>query len=93
MTGIVLLVISIDSATEERIMRLFAEKLKGKTVASVLHRLETALQYDKILTREDGRVLHSNPRPWLFRNLSCSPRLEEGMLLDNHFGAQSPDIV
>ncbi|KAK3313259.1 putative ATP-binding cassette transporter [Apodospora peruviana] len=49
---------SIDTATEERIMKLIAEKLKGKTIVSVLHRLEAALEYDRILVLEKGRVAH-----------------------------------
>jgi ATP-binding cassette, subfamily C (CFTR/MRP), member 1 len=31
--------------------------LKEKTVISVLHRLETAVKYDKILVLEEGKVL------------------------------------
>lgn len=49
---------SIDTATEERIMKLIREKLAGKTIISVLHRLEAALEYDRILVLEKGRVAH-----------------------------------
>lgn len=31
--------------------------LKEKTVVSVLHRLETAVKYDKILVLDEGKVL------------------------------------
>jgi ABC-type multidrug transport system fused ATPase/permease subunit len=31
--------------------------LKEKTVVSVLHRLETAVKYDKILVLEEGKIL------------------------------------
>jgi len=31
--------------------------LRGKSVVSVLHRLETAVKYDKILVLDEGRVL------------------------------------
>lgn len=51
-------VYSIDTATEERIMKLIREKLAGKTIISILHRLEAALHYDKILVLERGRVAH-----------------------------------
>ncbi|KAI3332644.1 putative ATP-binding cassette transporter [Ustulina deusta] len=47
---------SIDVATEKKIMALMARKLQGKTVISVLYRLETALGYDRILVLENGRV-------------------------------------
>ncbi|KAI1152199.1 putative ATP-binding cassette transporter [Nemania diffusa] len=49
---------SIDVATERKIMALIGEKLQGKTIISVLHRLETALQYDRIVVLENGRVAH-----------------------------------
>ncbi|KAI1275205.1 putative ATP-binding cassette transporter [Xylaria sp. FL0933] len=49
---------SIDVATEKKIMALIARKLQGKTVIAVLHRLETALEYDRVLVLEDGRVAH-----------------------------------
>ncbi|KAI1123876.1 putative ATP-binding cassette transporter [Nemania abortiva] len=49
---------SIDTRTEQRIMKLMADKLRGKTIISVLHRLEVALLYDRILVLENGRVAH-----------------------------------
>ncbi|KAI0536463.1 putative ATP-binding cassette transporter [Xylaria digitata] len=49
---------SIDVATEKKIMALIARKLQGKTVISVLHRLETALEYDRIVVLENGEVAH-----------------------------------
>ena len=39
-------------------MTLIARKLWGKTVISVLHRLETALGYDRIVVLENGGVAH-----------------------------------
>ncbi|KAI1128256.1 putative ATP-binding cassette transporter [Nemania abortiva] len=49
---------SIDVATEKKIMALIAEKLQGKTIISVLHRLEAALEYDRIVVLENGKVAH-----------------------------------
>lgn len=49
---------SVDVATERKIMALIADKLKGKTIISILHRLETALEYDRIVVLEDGKVAH-----------------------------------
>lgn len=37
-------------------MTLISERLRGKTVISVLHRLEAALEYDRILVLEKGHV-------------------------------------
>ncbi|KAI0490109.1 putative ATP-binding cassette transporter [Xylaria cf. heliscus] len=49
---------SIDVATEKKIMNLIVDKLQGKTIISVLHRLETAMEYDRIVVLENGRVAH-----------------------------------
>lgn len=38
-------------------MSLIAKRLHGKTVISVLHRLEAALEYDRILVLERGQVI------------------------------------
>lgn len=47
---------SVDIETEKRIMDIISKKLAGRTVVSVLHRLEAALQYDKILVMDKGQV-------------------------------------
>ena len=50
---------SVDSATESKIMHLLATRLQGRTVISVLHRLESALAYyDRIVVLEKGEVKH-----------------------------------
>lgn len=49
---------SIDVTTERRIMNIVAKRLQGKTVISVLHRLEAAVEFDKILVLEKGEVAH-----------------------------------
>ncbi|KAK8041682.1 hypothetical protein PG993_006205 [Apiospora rasikravindrae] len=49
---------SIDVATEKRITELVGKTLKGRTVISILHRLEAALEYDRIVVLDQGRVVH-----------------------------------
>ena len=39
-------------------MTLISNRLQGKTIISVLHRLEEALEYDRILVLEKGKVTH-----------------------------------
>jgi ATP-binding cassette, subfamily C (CFTR/MRP), member 1 len=48
---------SIDHDIELEVESLLAERLTGTTVISVLHRLETATQYDKIVVLEEGKIL------------------------------------
>lgn len=47
----------MDPETEERIESLIAEKLRGMTVISVLHRVRAAARYDKIAVLEKGSLV------------------------------------
>lgn len=38
-------------------MELMTEKLKGRTIISVLHRLESALEYDRMLVLDGGQLV------------------------------------
>ncbi|TGO56427.1 hypothetical protein BOTNAR_0223g00070 [Botryotinia narcissicola] len=59
---------SIDVATERKIMNVVAKRLQGKTVISVLHRLEAAIEFDKILVLEKGEVAHFGPPEEVIRD-------------------------
>ncbi|KAF7942729.1 uncharacterized protein EAE97_006183 [Botrytis byssoidea] len=59
---------SIDVATERKIMNVVAKRLQGKTVISVLHRLEAAVEFDKILVLEKGEVAHFGPPEEVIRD-------------------------
>lgn len=39
-------------------MSLISKRLQGKSLISVLHRLEAALEYDRILVLEQGHAIH-----------------------------------
>lgn len=47
---------SVDPITEEKINKVMKEKLGDHTIISILHRLETALQFNRVLILEDGEV-------------------------------------
>lgn len=49
---------SVDLATERKILQILHEKFPDHTTISVLHRLEAAMGYDRILVLEGGRVAH-----------------------------------
>jgi hypothetical protein len=48
---------AVSMKRPRKIHNLTVEMLRGKSVVSVLHRLETAVKYDKILVLDEGRVL------------------------------------
>jgi ABC-type multidrug transport system fused ATPase/permease subunit len=52
-----MIVNSIDHDIERDVEGLLASRLPGTTVVSVLHRLETATQYDKIIVLDQGKLL------------------------------------
>lgn len=45
-------------ANEQRVRSLIKERLPDKTTISILHRLEAAVEYDRILVMDDGKVIH-----------------------------------
>ena len=48
---------SIDTRTEMKIQRAFAELTKGKTSFIVAHRLSTIVDADIILVMKDGKII------------------------------------
>ena len=48
---------SIDTRTELRVQRAFAEMMKGRTVFVVAHRLSTVKEADLILVMKDGSII------------------------------------
>jgi ATP-binding cassette subfamily B protein len=50
---------SIDTRTEMRIQKAFAEMMRGRTSFIVAHRLSTVQNADKILVMNDGAIVES----------------------------------
>ncbi len=48
---------SIDTRTEQRIQKAFAEMMKGRTTFIVAHRLSTIMHCDSILVMRDGHII------------------------------------
>ena len=48
---------SIDTHTEIRIQKAFADMMKGRTSFIVAHRLSTIMTCDKILVMRDGNIV------------------------------------
>ena len=48
---------SIDTHTEQRIQKAFAEMMKGRTTFIVAHRLSTIMNADTILVMRDGHII------------------------------------
>ena len=70
-----LMLISVDMKTHQLMEKIIVEEFKTQTVLSVLHRLDAAAKYDKILVLGAGRLIDFGtpseiiPRCDLFRSL------------------------
>ena len=47
---------SIDNETDERIQKIIRERFKDSTIITVAHRLNTIIDYDRVLVLQDGAV-------------------------------------
>jgi ABC-type multidrug transport system fused ATPase/permease subunit len=54
-----ILLSSIDSKTDEIMQRVIRENFSSHTVLTVAHKLESILDYDKVIVLEDGRVIEA----------------------------------
>ncbi|KAL4766171.1 putative ABC multidrug transporter [Aspergillus foveolatus] len=50
---------NIDSKTDEIMQRVIREKFSFHTVLTVAHKLESILDYDKVIVLEDGRIIEA----------------------------------
>ena len=58
---------SIDTRTEIRIQRAFAEMMKGRTSFIVAHRLSTIKEADIILVMKDGNIIEQGDHDALMK--------------------------
>ncbi|XP_037501264.2 ATP-binding cassette sub-family C member 3 [Rhipicephalus sanguineus] len=58
----------MDGDTERLVQSTLRESFDNCTVLTIAHKLETVLDYDKILVMENGRVIEFGPTQWLSSN-------------------------
>ncbi|KAI9041611.1 putative ABC multidrug transporter [Aspergillus affinis] len=74
---------SVDTRTDEIMQRIIREKFANHTIITVAHKLETILDYDRVLVLDSGRIIESgNPYNLLasdsqFSSLYAKSVLEE----------------
>lgn len=56
---------ALDATTEEAIMTVIGELMKGRTTLLVTHRLNTAHRFDRIVVLENGRIVEEGTGPGL----------------------------
>ncbi|CCH60433.1 hypothetical protein TBLA_0C06400 [Henningerozyma blattae CBS 6284] len=78
---------AVDAATDAHVQRLVAEAFKGRTVLCVAHRLDTILNYDRILVLENGKIIGlDTPKSLLDNNpVFHSMCKRAGITSDNFF--------
>ncbi|KAB8238859.1 putative ABC multidrug transporter [Aspergillus alliaceus] len=50
---------SVDTVTDEIMQRIIREKFSNHTIITVAHKLETILDYDKVIVLDTGRIIES----------------------------------
>jgi ABC-type multidrug transport system fused ATPase/permease subunit len=50
---------SVDTRTDELMQRVIREKFSSHTVLTVAHKLESILDYDKVVVLEEGRIIET----------------------------------
>jgi ABC-type multidrug transport system fused ATPase/permease subunit len=57
---------SVDQATERVVRRVIENQFRSHTVLSIAHRLDTVVDYDKVVVLDQGKVVEvGNPRELL----------------------------
>lgn len=59
---------NVDFATDKLIQETIRTKFKNCTVITIAHRVDTILDYDRILVVDGGRVVEFDTPEWLLRN-------------------------
>ena len=54
---------ALDATTEEAIMTVIGELMKGRTTLMVTHRLNTAHRFDRIVVLENGHIVEEGTGP------------------------------
>jgi ABC-type multidrug transport system fused ATPase/permease subunit len=62
---------SIDARTEETVQKLIRRKFAGHTVVAVAHRLDTIMDFDKVVVMDSGRIVEVGA-PWELRETEGS---------------------
>ena len=66
---------SIDTRTEQRIQKAFAQLMEGRTSFIVAHRLSTIQEADVILGMRDGQIIEQGTHEALLRRQGFYARL------------------
>ena len=67
---------SLDSDTEELMMKVIQETFDGCTIIAIAHRLETILGFDRIAVFDNGEIVeYDDPKTLLARNDSALSKL------------------
>ena len=79
----------IDLKTEERLLRMNEEELRGRTLLVIAHRVQTVLGCDKILVLEDGS-LREFGEPGV---LAADPKSEFSKILQRFKGSIDTELI
>lgn len=71
---------SVDSETEQLMQKVLRKEFEGRTVIAVAHKLNTVLDFDRVVLLEKGRVIEvGNPQTLLAERTSLFRALYESL--------------
>ncbi|GKZ18134.1 hypothetical protein AbraCBS73388_000293 [Aspergillus brasiliensis] len=74
---------SVDTKTDEVMQRIIREKFSSHTILTVAHKLDTILDYDKVVVLDTGRIVEcGNPHTLLCSDKSHFSRLYASLAMD-----------
>lgn len=74
---------SVDTKTDEIMQRIIREKFSSHTILTVAHKLDTILDYDKVVVLDAGRIVEcGNPHTLLCSDKSHFSRLYASLAMD-----------
>jgi len=66
-----LITFSVDIETDRAMQRIIREDFKNRTVIAVAHRLETILDFDRIVVLDQGRLIEQGSPDYLLKSDSA----------------------
>ena len=84
---------SIDKYTDQLIQKVIREQFKDRTVLCIAHRLETILDYDRIMVLSDGNIIEFDTPQNLLQKEDDDPNAIFKNMVNNEAGGEENGMV
>jgi len=84
---------SIDKYTDQLIQKVIREQFKDRTVLCIAHRLETILDYDRIMVLSDGNIIEFDTPQNLLQKEDDDPNAIFKNMVNNEAGGDDDGVI